>query len=141
MVEATSESRGPKGVIQFKDLKRRDIKPITWPGTEKQLGLMLLTVGELQQSHFDARAWFAKQGQDVDLYSKTQLDLEEQYQMIFRMLIEADAKIANARVFHSVKEVRETLSPDERDWFIAQYHSVLVERAQLWDWPKDQDGF
>lgn len=128
-------------IKDFRDIVRRDIDVIKWPGTEKEVGLMLLNVGEIMDAHIDARAYFRKQAQDVDLFSQNELLREEEHQMIYRMIVDHACKVGKDRVFSSMDDVRKHLLPDEREYFIALHTKRFEKRSEEWDWPTDDvDG-
>ncbi len=127
-------------VRDYKDVLRRDITLIDWPGSAKNIGLMLLNCDEVQQCHLEARAWFRRNGQDVDLFSTDELEREERHQQVFRMLVDPDAKTAQSRVFATIAEARKTLLPDELFYFLHKHDERAT--AVVKDWglePADSD--
>lgn len=99
----------------------REVTVIKWPGTDRDVGLLHLNVGELLDAHCAARELFRKRGIAADPWSSEALEQEEMTQQVFRMLVEPDARVADARVFQSVDQCRKRLDAEERSWFCVQH--------------------
>ena len=118
--------------------RERDIKLIQYPGTEENVGLMLLNCSELQESHFTARKWFAKKCQEVDDTSHIQFLAEEEIQQCFSFLIDPDSGNGVDKLFASDKEARKRLGVEERAYFIDQYSAFLNEKIKGWNLDPDK---
>lgn len=120
--------------LTINDLKPKDreVRLVKWPGSDVEVGLMLLRCNELQEAHLAARAWFRKKGQDIDFASAEELEGEEMLQQVFRMLIDPASCVAKDRVFTTDKEARERITSDERDYFIEQHKAFQAEVVRSW---------
>ena len=87
----------------------RDIKLVKYPGTDEDVGLMLLHCDELQEAHFAAKNWFVKKCQDVDDASHIHFLSEEEVQQCHRFLIDPDSGNGEEKLFASDKEARKKL--------------------------------
>lgn len=108
----------------------RDVTVVTWPGTGREVGLLHLNVGELMDAHVEARAYCAKRAVPADPWSGEAIEQEEMTQQCLRMLVDPDAKVAEARVFSSIDQVRKRLDAEERVWFCAQHERLYGLRAR-----------
>lgn len=122
-----------------KKLTIRDFKPkdrrvdlVRWPGTERHVGLMQLNCAEVQAAHLAARARFRNRGQDVDEFSRAELQAEESLQCCYLMLIDQDACVADARVFASADQARTELGPDLREYFMNEHVRLQTELWEGW---------
>ena len=55
--------------------------------------------------------------------------------MVFRMVVEPHALIADARVFASADQARSQLAPSARVYFIAHHNAAQEAAADKWEWP------
>jgi hypothetical protein len=118
------------GIADFKPLLEREVFPVTWPGTDKRVGVLILRCAEVQESHFAARAHFAKKAREVDQPSMAEFSYEEDAQLCYRMLIDPEARVADARIFKSADEARGMLDIDERAFFVSEHQRLQLELAR-----------
>ena len=111
----------------------RETNIISWPGKECKVSVLQLNCAEIQKAHFAARNWFDRKGQQVDEANHQAFADEESVQLIYLMLLEEDSVNPNARIFLSVDETREYLSPDECTYFIGEHIRLQTERVEKWD--------
>lgn len=111
---------------------QRDIRTVCYPGTDIQVGLLVLHCSEIQEAYFAARDWFERKRQPVDDYAQQQFSFELDYQLLYRMLLEPDSKNPVDRVFRSPDEVRKILSPDEAGYLIEQHAKFQREIVDAW---------
>jgi glutamate/tyrosine decarboxylase-like PLP-dependent enzyme len=122
-------------IEDFKGVKApREVHPVPWPGLERQVGIMELRCSEVLDSYFAARALFAKKGlthsEDQAAARAFSEELETQY--CYRMLLDPEATVAEARIFKSADEARAELSPDERGWFVERHQEFQETRVSSW---------
>ena len=112
----------------------RHVELIDWPGFKgRQLGLMLLHCGEIQEAHFEARRHFAKQGIEPKLVSEGYFALEEQYQLISAMWLRPDSKDPKDRIFRDASQVRKYLTPDHVAWCLERHRMIQTTEVSLWE--------
>lgn len=123
--------------MKIEDILGRDVRTVhrvKWPGTDKDVGLLMLRCSEIASAYFDAREWFRRKGlgaiEDGSTLEALQQELDLQY--CFRMLVDPEAKIADARLFATVEDARARLSTDERTWFVDQHAAKQLETVQSW---------
>lgn len=118
--------------LSIKDIRadQREVSLIKWPGTEKEIGLMLLRCGEIQEAHFAAVEWFQKKIQLMDGVNLAEFIREKERQEIFRMLLQPDSKRPQDRLFNSAEDVRRELDLDEVAYFQAEHQRLTEERLQ-----------
>jgi hypothetical protein len=114
--------------------EKRRIETVTWPGTEKETGLLYLSCKEAQDAYFDARDWFDKRCQPVDSDSAEQLALEVRYQSVYRMLVDPELKNPNERIFASMASFRARMTPTLAEWFMEKHLELQSEEVgELYD--------
>ena len=110
----------------------RDIKVIKWPGTDKDVGIMLLRCNELQEAHFDAREWFRKKAQKTDDTSHIQFLVEEEVRQCLRFLIDPESKKAEYKIFANPDIARKRLTQAKRVYLVDQYNVFQTEIIESW---------
>lgn len=110
----------------------RDVRVVDWPGTDRKVGLLLLRCAELQDAYFATRERFKRRDQAVDWAAKAQLDEEEGLQQVYRMLIDPEARRPEYRIFKSVEQARERLTPELRDHFVEEHLRLQDELVKSW---------
>lgn len=118
-------------IREYKSARRR-VETITWPGTDREVGLLYLHCIDQQKAYFEARKHFDRQNQPIEPLTIDQFNLEIDYQLIYRMLLEPDAENPEARLFRSVSEVRAELTPNEAVNFIGEHLALQSKEADEW---------
>lgn len=108
----------------------REVKAVEWPGTGRQVGVLHLNVGELLEAHAAARETCKRRGIPADMWSAEAIEAEEMTQQCYRMLVDPEARIADARVFTSIEQVRKRLDAEERGHFCAQHERLYGAAAR-----------
>jgi hypothetical protein len=123
--------------VTIADILGKDVRTVhrvRWPGTDKDVGLLMLRCSEIAAAYFDAREWFRRKGleaiEDGSTLEALQQELDLQY--CFRMLVDPEAKIADARLFAAVEDARARLSTDERTHFVDLHATKQLEAVQSW---------
>ncbi len=111
----------------------REANEVQWPGQERKVSMLQLNCAEIQKSHFAARNWFERKGQEVDEANQQVFTDEEGIQLCYLMLLEEDSVNPNTRIFSSVDDAREYLNPDERAFFIGEHIRVQTEHVEKWE--------
>jgi len=110
----------------------RDVHVVKWPGTEKSVGLLMLRCSEIADAYFDARERFRRKGLEIDESTLQALQEELDLQYCYRMLVDPEAKIADARLFKDATEARDRLDSDLRVFFCDKHAGFQVARVQSW---------
>lgn len=108
----------------------REVTPVAWPGTDKMVGLLHLNLAELQDAHADARRHCKRRDIPADVFSAEELEKEEMAQQCFRALVDPDARVADARLFESVDQLRQRMDAEERAWFCALHERLYGLKAR-----------
>jgi hypothetical protein len=96
------------------------------------VGLLALNVGEIQDCYKGARRRLEDLGVPIDDDSADFLDLEMQYQILFRAVLQPDSVCAERRLFRNVAQVRKELSPNEVDYLIECRQIRMQEEIGAW---------
>lgn len=119
----------------------RRVEPLKWPGSDEEVGLMMLTCEELQDATVAAREVLRKRSVDLGLAINAEmLQAEEETQIVFRAVLERGATDPSARVFKSADEVRKRLDPDQRNYFNAWHLQRQTEALEGVTFPDDDEG-
>lgn len=119
----------------------REVKTVDWPGTSKQINVMLLNCGEQQKAAFETQQYFDRMRipLDNDITSQ-QYNYELAYQLCFLALIYPDSKRHLDRVFRSVDELKKSCTEDEVNYFIEKqkdFQREALDRMNIIDGPTD----
>ena len=126
----------PERRLKIDDILGKDCRTVhvvKLPGTDKDVGLLMLRCSEIADAYFEAREVFRRKGLDViDGNTLQPLQEELDLQYCYRMLVDPEAKIADARLFKTVDEARARLDTDLRSHFVDLHASKQVERVTSW---------
>jgi hypothetical protein len=123
--------------VTIADILGKDVRTVhrvRWPGTDKDVGLLMLRCSEIAAAYFDAREWFRRKGLEAIEDSSTLLALQQEYdlQLCYRALVDPEAKIADARLFKDAADARSRLDVKERVHFASLHGEKLDEREESW---------
>lgn len=109
--------------------QHREIVLISWPGNDKEVGLLKLNCAELQQAYFESRRRFDKQQIRMDVFAEEALSAEEMVQQCYLMLIDPEARNPKYKVFKSADEARNLLDDDMREYFVKAYNDCYIKKV------------
>ncbi len=108
----------------------RKIMPVSLPGFDLPMGIVILNQEEMHQAHLRTQEAFGKYGDAVALMDAWQAELARQilsYAVVHPKHIDDQV----IRVFKSPEELREVLSGPEVDWLMNQYNQH--PDSKFWD--------
>lgn len=120
----------------------RTVHPIKWPGTDRDVGLLMLRCDELAAAELGARETIQKRGLGLDaIVNRDVLVREEEAEQVWRMVVEPDSRsgLEKHRIFKDVAEVKERLDPWERSYFVTWQMHYMEEQRKAMTWP-DEEG-
>lgn len=131
-MSSQSTRAAPEGEaeLSIRDFKRAGptLEEITWPGTERKVGLLYLMSDAYQDAYFAARARWEDMRGEMDDEASPHFDREYSLQLCYRMLVQPGIR-AERRLFRSADEARAELSPNEIDWFMDEQQRLAREDA------------
>lgn len=93
-------------------------REITWPGSDERVELRCLSCTEVQEAESAAHERWKELKLDLDLWTSENFYSELTTQLIFRSLHRLDK---NERLFSSMDELRDLITPDERTLIVSEY--------------------
>jgi len=121
--------------------KLREVGTAMWPGTEREVGILLLSCADVQAAAFAARDHFKRQVQPVDGPMADSFQWEWEYQLVYRMLLDPDSKRPEDRLFATAGQLRERLTPDQVQYFLDEHAKLRLQHAKRLGLTDDQsDG-
>ena len=71
---------------------KKNIKRLKFPGTEQEIGITVLTDGEVQEAIFSAERYFKEKGIEITATTLGTYNAEVSTQMLFRAIIDPEKK-------------------------------------------------
>ncbi len=118
--------------MSFADIRppEREVFQVGWPGTGREVGLMLLRCAEVQEAHFAAVDRFRRAVQPADGVGLSEFLREVERQQVFRMVLQPGSRRPEDRLFDSADAVRKALDLDEVAFFQREHERLSTERLQ-----------
>jgi hypothetical protein len=108
----------------------RETVLLPWPGTGKQVALLLLSCADVQDAAFEAAEHFARRRQRTDGVLTDLFQWEWEYQLVARMLLDPDSKRPQDRIFTDATQLRAALTPDLVQWFLDRHAELRLQHAR-----------
>lgn len=115
---------------------------VDWPGKDRQVAVLYLSVDEIQAAYRDARARFDRQSIPVDEHSALIIDQEWGIQQTHRMLFDPDVRDPKPeyRLFKNADEARRSLSINHLQHFTAIQSQLALDEYKEWNPEMDLRG-
>ena len=117
-------------IIDILKAGKKNVKVVKWPGTEEDVGIIVLTEAETQEAQFAAERLFKDENIEVSAVTLGAYQSEANTQILWRALVSPEKKTKDGtheRYFKSVDELRGLIRREAKEALVEEYNAFEEE--------------